>query len=61
MARYDKNFKLICLEAYEKSFVILRTLSDKADSEGHDSYENFADEVAEQLNRIVLKMFETIE
>ena len=47
----------ICV-AYEKPFVLLRTLSDKADGEAHESYENFMDEAAEQSNKIVLKMLE---
>ena len=47
--------------SYNKPFVILRTLSDKADGEAHESYENFADEAATQSNKIVLKMFESLE
>ena len=49
----------ICV-AYEKPFILLRTLSDKADGEAHESYENFMDEAAEQSNKIVLKMLESM-
>ena len=50
----------ICV-AYDKPFVLLRTLSDKADGEAHDSYENFADLAAQQSNKIVLKMLESMD
>ena len=46
--------------SYQKPFVILRTLSDKADSEAQDSYLNFADLAAEQSNKIVMKMLESL-
>lgn len=49
----------IC-QLYKKPFVVLRTLSDKADGEAHDSYQNFGDDAADQSCKIVLKMFETI-
>ena len=46
---------------YEKPFVILRTLSDKADGEAHESYIDFGDRAADQSSKIVLKMLETIK
>ena len=46
-------------KAYGKLFVILRTLSDKADGETHDSYADFGDKAANQSSKIVLKMLET--
>ena len=46
--------------AYQKPLVILRTLSDKADGNAHDSYVNFGDLAAEQSNKIVLKMLESL-
>ncbi|MBO4682611.1 MAG: 5'-methylthioadenosine/adenosylhomocysteine nucleosidase [Bacilli bacterium] len=49
----------ICV-AYEVPFVLLRTLSDKADGEAHESYENFMDLAAEQSNKIVMKMLESL-
>lgn len=49
----------IC-EAYEKPYVILRTLSDKADSEAHESYEGFLDVAADHSSKIVLKMIESM-
>ena len=45
---------------YDKPFVVMRTLSDKADGSAQDSYENFMDEAATQSSRIVLKMMESI-
>ena len=50
----------ICV-AYEKPFVLLRTLSDKADGEAHDSYVGFMDLAAKQSNKIVLKMLESLD
>lgn len=49
----------IC-DTYDKPYVILRTLSDKADSEAHESYENFMDVAADQSSKIVLKMLESM-
>ena len=46
--------------AYEKPFVVLRTLSDKADGNAHDSYADFGDKAADQSNKIVIKMLESI-
>ena len=46
---------------YEKPFVVLRTLSDKADGEAHESYADFGDKAADQSSKIVLKMLETIK
>ena len=48
-------------KTYGKPFVIIRTLSDKADGEAHDSYENFGDESANQSCNIVLKMLELMK
>jgi adenosylhomocysteine nucleosidase len=47
-------------EVYEKPYVVIRTLSDKADGQAHEYYENFADLAAEQSSRIVLKMMESL-
>ena len=47
--------------AYEKPFVILRTLSDKADGEAHESYADFGDLAADQSSKIVIKMLESID
>ena len=46
--------------AYDKPFVVLRTLSDKADSEAQDSYVNFMDLAADQSCKIVMKMLESL-
>lgn len=45
----------IC-SAYNKPFVVLRTLSDKADSEAQESYVNFMDLASDQSSRIVMDM-----
>ncbi len=41
---------------YQKPFVVLRTLSDKADGGAYDSYKDFADLAEDQSYRIVTKM-----
>ncbi|MCR4562540.1 MAG: 5'-methylthioadenosine/S-adenosylhomocysteine nucleosidase [Bacilli bacterium] len=46
--------------AYEKPFCVIRTLSDKADGEAQDTYVSFGDEAADQSNRIVMKMLESL-
>ncbi len=47
-------------QAYDKPFVIMRTLSDKADGQAHESYVDFMDEAGDQSSAIVLKMLESI-
>ena len=46
--------------SYQKPFVVLRTLSDKADAEAQESYVNFGDLAADQSSKIVMKMLETM-
>ena len=41
---------------YDIPFVVLRCMSDKADGEAHETYENMADLAADQSSRIVLRM-----
>ena len=41
---------------YNIPFVVIRCMSDKADGEAHDTYENLADLAADQSSRIVLRM-----
>ncbi len=43
---------------YEKPFVVIRALSDKADGNAHESYENFGDIAADHSSAILLKMLE---
>ena len=50
----------IC-EQYDTPYIILRTLSDKADEEAQESYLDFGDRAAEQSCKIVLKMLENID
>lgn len=49
----------IC-ELYDTPFVVLRTLSDKADEEAQESYVDFGDLAADQSCKIVLKMLESL-
>ena len=45
---------------FNKPFVVIRALSDKADGAAHESYVDFGDVAAEQSNAIVLKMLESL-
>ena len=45
---------------YEVPFVVIRALSDKADGNAHESYENFGDIAADNSSRIVIKMLDSI-
>ena len=46
---------IVCIK-YGVPFVVIRALSDKADGNAHDSYENFGDVAAEHSANIVKKM-----
>ena len=48
-------------DKYEIPFVVIRALSDKADGNAHDSYENFGNIAADNSSRIVIKMLDSIE
>ena len=50
---------VVCIK-YEIPFVVIRALSDKADGNAHESYENFGDEAANHSSRIVIKMLGNI-
>lgn len=50
---------VVCIK-YEIPFVVIRALSDKADGNAHESYENFGDEAANHSSRIVIKMLDAI-
>lgn len=50
---------VICIK-YGKPFVVIRALSDKADGNAHDSYENFGDIAGENSSKIVLKILEAL-
>ncbi|MBR3333625.1 MAG: 5'-methylthioadenosine/adenosylhomocysteine nucleosidase [Clostridia bacterium] len=45
---------------YGIPFVVIRCMSDKADGEAHETYENMADIAADQSSRIVLRMLNAI-
>ena len=46
---------VVCLK-YQTPFIVIRALSDKADGNAHESYENFGDIAADNSSRIVIKM-----
>lgn len=50
---------VVCIK-YKTPFVVIRALSDKADGNAHESYENFGDIAADNSSRIVLKMLEAM-
>ena len=50
---------VVCIK-YEIPFIVIRSLSDKADGNAHESYENFGDIAADNSSRIVLKMLDSI-
>ena len=51
---------VICIK-YDKPFVVIRALSDKADGIANSSYENFGDIAGANSSHILLKMLEYIE
>ena len=51
---------VICMK-YEKPFVVIRSLSDKADGNAHDSYEDFGNRAGDNSSRIVLNMLDQME
>ena len=50
---------VVCMN-YGKPFVVIRALSDKADGNAHESYDNFGDLAGANSSRIVLKMLESM-
>lgn len=50
---------VVCIK-YKTPFVVIRALSDKADGNAHESYENFGDTAADNSSRIVLKILDSI-
>ena len=51
---------VICLK-YNKPFVVIRALSDKADGKAHSSYKDFGDIAGANSSQIVLKILDSIE
>ena len=51
---------VVCIN-YGKPFVVIRTLSDMADGNAHESYENFGDIAGANSSHIILKMLESID
>ena len=56
----NTSVAVVCAK-YEIPFVVIRALSDKADGNAHDSYENFGNIAADNSSRIVIKMLDSIE
>ena len=50
---------VVCIK-YETPFVVIRALSDKADGNAHDSYEDFGEKAADNSSRIVFEMLDSI-
>lgn len=50
---------VVCIK-YKTPFVVIRALSDKADGNAHESYENFGGRAADNSSRIVLKMLDAL-
>ena len=50
---------VIC-NKFNKPFVVIRALSDKADGHAHESYENFGDAAGDNSSRILLKMLDSM-
>ncbi len=70
--RLQENFGAIACEMegaaiaavchnYDILFVVIRCMSDKADGEAHDTYENMADLAADQSSRVVLRMLNELD
>lgn len=53
------SIAVVCTN-YDIPFVVIRTLSDKADGNAHESYEEFADEAANNSSLIVIKMLSSL-
>lgn len=54
------SIALVC-ERYDVPFVVIRTMSDKADGLAHETYENMADIAADNSSKIILEMLEGID
>ena len=54
------SIAMVC-ERYDVPFVVIRTMSDKADGLAHETYDNMADIAADNSCKIVLKILEGIE
>lgn len=50
---------VVCIK-YGKPFVVIRALSDKADGNAHESYDNFGDLAGQHSSRILLEMLEAM-
>ena len=50
---------VVCIK-YRVPFVVIRALSDKADGNAHESYENFGDIAANNSSRIVIKLLQSL-
>ena len=51
------SIAIVC-EKYDVPFVVIRTMSDKADGQAHETYDNMADIAADNSCKIIIKMLE---
>ncbi len=51
------SIALVCTQ-YDVPFVVIRTMSDKADGAAHETYEDMADIAADNSSRIVMEMLD---
>lgn len=54
------SIALVC-ERYDTPFVVIRSMSDKADGLAHETYENMGDIAADNSCRIVMEMLESLK
>lgn len=54
------SLAVVCIK-YDVPFIVIRTLSDKADGKAHESYANMGTIAAENSNKIILNMLEDME
>jgi adenosylhomocysteine nucleosidase len=47
-------------DQYDTPFVVIRAMSDKADGEAHESFDNFGDTAADNSSRIVMEMLKNM-
>jgi len=53
------SIALVC-SRYDTPFVVIRTMSDKADGQAHETYDNMADIAADNSCRIVIQMLKSL-
>ena len=51
---------VVCIK-FNVPFIVIRTLSDKADGNAHESYENMGEIAAQNSNKIIMKILEDMD